>query len=580
MSSQIKQIAKNSKDPKFIEEVFNFAKETYKDRKWLGGEDYYIDHATRMALILSDMALDEATVAASLLYGVADTSLLDMRKSIVDEIEKRFGKELSALVQRTSELNKIYYSFRINTEDQKPLTEKKSDDLRKMFFAIAKDLRVILIKIASRVDGLERLDHLSEENKKRYATETLQIFVPIANRLGLGEIKRKLEDMAFACLFEDKFNWLQENIKEKYEERKEYLQKFMPKLKKVLSHEKIKFSDINFRAKSYWSTYQKLQRHNMDFEKIYDLVALRLVVKDIATCYKALGIIHKYYQPMSGQIQDYIAKPKENGYKSLHTTVFLEDDTVSEIQIKTEKMHQEAQFGICAHWAYKEKINLKKDQETLKFSEKIPEFLKTFNIDFFEDQIFAFTPKGDIITLPKGSTPIDFAYAIHSDVGDHCDSAKIDGKIIPLSQTLNNGDIVEIIVNKKRKPSQDWIRFVKTNFAKVHIKRATLIKIPSAIFSIPGFLKKKIFGTSEKAKKEVATGTQAPKEKPLEIYLASQKGMMVSMAKCCLPQAGDPAKAYITRYRAAVLHKNSCKNLERLSKLFPEKIIDATWKQS
>ena len=414
----IRKITKKSKNPKLIREVFEFANNTYEDKKWLFGRDLYIDHVLRMALNLQEMGIDETTIAFSLLYGIADTSLKLEKNTAIGEVEKKFGREIAELVKKTFQLNKIYYSFRIG--DKNRFGEKKIENLRKMFFAIAKDPRVILVKIASRIDGLNRLDYLSEENKKIYATETLDIFVPIANRLGLGEIKRRLEDLAFAYLYPEKFAWLQENIREKYEERQRYLKNFIPRLKKILKHERINFINIDYRAKSYWSAYQKLQRYNMDFEKIYDLVALRIIVKDIGDCYRLLGIIHKNFQPLSGQIQDYIAKPKENGYRSIHTTVLLQENRLSEIQIRTQQMQQEAEYGICAHWAYKEKVNLQKNIEYLQWSKELPEFWKTFKINFFENQIFAFTPRGDIIALPKGATPVDFAYAVHSDIGNRC----------------------------------------------------------------------------------------------------------------------------------------------------------------
>ncbi len=606
MQNQIQKLIKNSKNPKLIEEVFEFAKESYGDRKRISGENY-IDHATNVALILSDMGLDQITIVAGLLHDIADTSSLSPEKKFdLKEIEKKFGQDTAKLVERVSEIKKIYYPLNIYLSGQGgiPFTGKeqktfskekienynfgvsKIENLRKMFFAIAQDLRVILIELASRIDGLNKIDKLPEETQKLYTIETLEIFVPIANRLGLGEIKTKLEDLAFAYLYKDKFKWLQENIKEKYEERQKYLKKFIPHLKKIFTKERIHYLYINYRAKSYWSTYQKLLTHNMDFEKIHDLVALRIIVCDLASCYKALGILHKYYKPISEEINDYIAKPKINGYKSLHTTVFLEENPsagsgqgkISEIQIRTDQMQKDAEYGVCAHWSYKEKIDLERNKE-LSWTKKIPEFWKTFKIDFFSDQIFTFTPKGDVIVLPKGATSIDFAYTVHSDIGNHCESAKIDGKIITLNQTLKNGDIVEIITNKKRKPSYDWLRFVKTNFAKSHIKKI-ILGIPVSIFSVPNFVKNKISEISEKAKKRKEEKIQIKKEKPSQIYLAGQKGMLVNVAKCCLPQPGDQVKAHLTIYRAAVLHKISCNNLQKISKKFPEKIIDASWEQS
>jgi (p)ppGpp synthase/HD superfamily hydrolase len=294
----------------------------------------------------------------------------------------------------------------------------------------------------------------------------------------------------------------------------------------------------------------------MDIEKVYDLVALRLIVKDVAACYKALGVIHKHFQPFSGKIQDYIAKPKENGYQSIHTTVFLEEGRFSEIQIRTAKMHQEAQFGICAHWAYKEKIRLQK---------AVPA------IDFYPERIFCFTPKGDVIELPKDATSVDFAYAVHSEIGNHCEGAKIAGKIIPLSQALRNGDVIEIITSKKKMPSYDWLKFVKTGFARGHIGRLTGAII-NPIFAVPSYVKKKIFGTT-KTEKQAVTGAS----RPTHVFLAGQKDMAITIAKCCTPGPGDAAKAYLTKYRAAVLHKISCANFQKLATTFPEKVIEASW---
>jgi len=525
------------------------------------------------------MNLDPTTIAGGILHDITDTSSLSREKKIsLKEVENRFGAEIAHIIERSSELKRVYYSFHAKTANNS-ISEQKAENIRKMFFALAQDVRVVLIDLASRIDGLKHIAQLPDHMQKTYANETLQIFVPIANRLSLGEVRRQLEDLAFEFLTPDTLSWLKENIGHQYEERQKYLSKFIPRFKKMLKREKIHFSDVHYRAKSYWSSYQKLQRHQMDFEKLYDLVALRLVVKDIASCYRVLGILHKHYPPISGKIQDYIAKPKENGYQSLHTTVFLEPGIISEIQIKTESMHQEAEHGICAHWAYKENVNLQKNQTDLQWSKEMPDFLKNFKIDFFSDQVFTFTPKGDVIVLPKGATPVDFAYAVHSDVGNHCESAKIDGKIITLNQSLKNGDIVEIITNKKRRPSYDWLRFVKTNFAKSHIKKI-ITSIPVSLFSVPNFVKNKISQISKKAKHKKEEKLKLKKERPNQIYIAGHKGIMITMAKCCNAKPSDQVKAYLTKYRSTVLHRVSCENLQKLSKKFPEKIMDATWEQS
>ncbi len=594
MSNNIQKLIKQSNNPKLLLEAFEFAKEAYQGKTRSFGENY-IDHAVNVALILQEMNLDQKTILAGLLHDIADTNDLAGKKIILETVAKKFGTDVAKIVEKNSKLNKIYYATRTRFKEQETLSKENAENLRKMFFAIAEDLSVVLIDLASRIDGLGKISNLPQHMQKTYATETLEIFVPVANRLGLGEIKTKLEDLSFQYLYPEKFTWLKENIKEKYEQRQKYLKKFIPHLKKIFSKERIPYLDINYRAKSYWSTYQKLLTHNMDFERIHDLVALRVIVKDVATCYKALGIIHKYYKPISKEINDYIAKPKINGYKSLHTTVFLESENptgsvasntkvpseigapVSEMQIRTAEMQQDAQFGVCAHWSYKEKINLQKEGAKFEWTSSIPEFWKTFNIDFFSGQIFAFTPKGDVIVLPQGSTPVDFAYAVHSDIGNHCESAKIDGKIITLSETLKNGDVVEIITNKKRKPSYDWLTFVKTGFAKSHIKKL-ITSIPTSLFSVPNFVKNKITEISQEVKKRRDEKLQFKKEGPAQIFLAGQKGMMVTIAKCCSPASSDVVKAYLTRHRAAVLHKNSCANLQKLSQKSPEKIVDASWK--
>jgi len=579
MANDIQKIIKNSSNPKLIEDAFEFAKEAYKGKTRLSGENY-IEHAVRVAFILNEMGLDSLTIAFGLLHDVIDDMPDQIKKNEVLGVEKRFGKEMAGLVEKISNLSKIRYSLTINLKEKKTLTKEKTENLRMMFLAIAGDLRVILIELVSRLDGLNFLHYLPVEQQKLYAIETMQIFVPIANRLGLSGIRRNLEDLSFSYLFPNRFKWLKENIKEEYGEREKYLKKISPQLKKHFKKERLKFIDINYRAKSYWSTYQKLTRHDMDFDKIHDLIALRVIVKNIEDCYKALGIIHKYFKPISEEINDYIAKPKSNGYRSLHTTVFCEGDKIIEIQIRTEEMQKEAEYGVCAHWSYKEKIDLKKEAKNFEWMKNVSDFWGKFKIDFFPNKTFTFTPKGDVIYLPKGSTPIDFAYAVHSDIGSHCESAKVGGKIIPLSHVLENGDVVEITTNKNKKPSKDWLRFVKTNLAKSQIKKAVAQDEPNFAFAIPRFIKKKFFEITEKIQnnKKESKPVQIKKDAPKKIYLAGQKDILVNMAKCCNPKPDDEVKAYLTKHRAAVLHKTSCENFQKLAKSFPEKIIDASWK--
>jgi RelA/SpoT family (p)ppGpp synthetase len=575
--NNIQKIIKRSSNPELIEKTLEFAKLAYKGRFRLSGEEY-IEHAIRVAAVLDQLGLDPKTISAAILHDTLDDLLPAARKIQSQEIVKNFGEETAYLVERVTELNKIRYSLAVNVKEKKVFTKEKIESLRKMFFAISKDPRAILIELYSRLDGLNLLHRLPQDYQRVYALETLEILVPVANRLGLGEIKTKLEDLSFSYLFPNRYKWLQDNIKEKYEERKRYLKKFIPKLKKILKKERVATLDINYRAKSYWSSYQKLLKKNMDFDRVHDLVAMRVIVKDIESCYKTLGVIHKHYKPISEEIDDYIAKPKPNGYRALHTTVFLEEDRISEIQIKTEEMHKEAEYGICAHWSYKEKIDLKKEGKNYEWIKETPDFWKTFKIDFYSDKVFVLTPKGDVIILPKNSTPVDFAYAVHSDIGNHCESAKISGKIIPLSHILENGDVVEIVTNKKRGPSHDWLGFVKTNLAQSNIKKITEQKEPAFKFSIPHFIKKTIAEYSERAKQKKEEQQQIKRESPRHIYLAGQKGMLVNIAKCCKPEPGDKVQAYLTKYRAAVLHRISCKNFQRLAEKFPNRVIDASWK--
>lgn len=575
MKSDIQKLISRSRNPKLIEEAFEFAKEGYKDRERISGENY-IYHAVRVALMLDKMGMDSSTITFGILHDVADDIPESAKKTQIEAVEKKFGKEISGLLRKISELARVRYSLTITIKDKKISTREKIENLRRMFLAIAGDLRVVLVELVSRLDGLNFLKYLPKDQQKLYALETLQIFVPVANRLGLSEIRRNLEDISFSYLLPKKFEMVKGKIQEQHEEREKQLKKFISQLKKIFKKEKVKVSEINFRAKSYWSTYKKLLKHDMNFDKIHDLLALRIITDNVSSCYKILGVLHKHFKPISGEINDYIAKPKRNGYRSLHTTIYSKEDRITEIQIRTEDMHKEAEYGICAHWSYKENIDLGKDKGGFEWMENAQDFWKSFKIDFFENQVFTFTPKGDVIVLPKGSCPIDFAYAVHSEIGNQCEGAKINGKIVQLNHVLENGDIVEITINKNKKPSKDWLRFVKTGFAKSHIKKLTeetsKFKIP-----IPIFLRRKFEEFSEKAKKIKEEKQLLKIEKPHHVYIAGQKGMLIHIAKCCNPRPGDKVKAYLAPHRAAVLHRTSCGNFKKIAEKFPDKILDASW---
>ena len=587
-SQQLQQILKNTSDPKLIKSAFEFAQAAHQGQKRASGEDY-ISHPLRVAQILSEMKLGPKTVAAGFLHDVAD----DTNKTLED-IEKEFGKEIAFLVNGVSKLGKLRYPKEglqvepIEMRIKKPI-DLRAENLRKMFFGMAEDLRVVLIKLADRLDNMETLGSVPPEKQKRIALETLEIFAPLANRLGIGDMRGKLQDLAFMYLYPKEYNWLINNVKERYEEREKYLEAFKKVLIKIFRKERIKIIDIHYRPKHYWTLYQKLLKHEMNFERIYDLVALRIIVQDIKTCYEVLGIIHKFWKPLPGRIKDYIAFPKPNSYRALHTTCLCLGGKITEVQIKTKEMHEEAEYGITAHWAMKEGINLKSQgkrfswvQQLKDWQSKILEskdFLEGLKIDFFKNRIFVFTPKGDVIDLPEGACAIDFAYAVHSDIGDHCQAAKANGKMIQISQPLKNGDIVEILIDKNRKPSRDWLKFVKTSMARSRIK--TFLKQSSPAEGLKSFLKKTVGIIRFPKLRQVKKGFKIKKVPKTEmvISLAGETGIQTHLAKCCSPLAGDKIKAYVTKDRGAIVHKADCREMKEIQKKWPQKIIEATWIQ-
>ncbi len=582
MQKQLQKIIEKSSDPKLIERAFQFAQDAHQGQKRFSGEEFIL-HPLRVAQILSEMRLDPQAVAAGLLHDVPD----DTQKTLED-IEKEFGKEIAFLVAGVSKLGKLRYPKKEVESPKlkkKPSIDPRAENLRKMFFAMGEDLRVILIKLADRLHNMETLSSLPPEKQKRIALETLEIFAPLANRLGMGEIRNRLEDLAFPYLYPKEYEWLINNVKERYEEREKHIKKVKPLLIKILKEANVKPIDVHSRPKHYWSLYQKLLKHDMDFDRIYDLIALRMIVDDVKTCYEALGTVHKFWKPLPGRIKDYIAAPKPNGYQSLHTTVFCFEGKILEIQVKTKRMHQEAEYGIAAHWAVKEGVNLKTQSKKFAWVQQLrdwqskvlkpEEFLEGLKVDFLKKRIFVFTPKGDVIDLPEGATPVDFAYAVHSDIGDQCAGAKINGKMIQLSQSLKNGEVVEIIVDKNKKPSRDWLKFVKTSMARSRIKAS--LKQDSQGGSLKTFLKEKV-SNIHLPKLHAKPRLKKVPEVKIVVSLAGQTGMKIYFAKCCSPQPNDQIKAYITKGRGAAIHRVDCKNILKIQKKWPLKIIEASWK--
>ena len=468
MLEKILTYFRNIEEKALIKAAYDLAWRAHRGQKRESGEPY-IQHPLNIALTLVKMNLDTETVAAALLHDVVEDT-----EYTLSDIEKSFGKIIAFLVDGVTKLDKIKYSG----------VKGREENLRKMFLAMAKDIRVVLIKLADRYDNMQTLHYLTQEKQKTIALETLEIYAPIAYRLGMGDLKGQLEDLAFKYLYKEKYKWLESEMTERYEIRKNYINKLEPVIYKIFKKENIAPLEIHARAKHFYSLYKKLLRHQMDFDKIHDLVAARIIMKNVEDCYLALGAIHQVWKPVSGLIKDYIATPKPNGYQSLHTSVFGPEGKITEIQIRTPEMHEKAENGIAAHWAYKERnhfgANLNVSKKELAWVEQLREWQKTargsdeffdsLKIDFLKDRIFVLTPKGDALDLPEGATPVDFAYAIHSDIGHQCSGAKINGKIMPLSTELQSGDAVEILIQKNKKPSEDWLSFVKTNLAKERIR--------------------------------------------------------------------------------------------------------------
>ena len=458
-----------------IKKAYDLACLAHKDQKRESGKPY-IEHPLNTALTLAKMNLDIETIAAALLHDVVEDT-----KYTLSDIEKNFGKSVAFLVDGVTKLDKIKYGG----------LERRAENLRKMFLAMAKDIRVILIKLADRYHNMQTLHYLPQEKQKTIALETLEIYAPLAYRLGIGELKGQLEDLAFKYLYPEKYKWLENEVAERYKTRKNYINKLEPIIYKNFKDENIVPLEIHSRVKHFYSLYKKLLRYQMDFDKIHDLVAARIIMKNLEDCYLALGAIHQIWKPVPGFIKDYIATPKPNGYQSLHTSVFGPERKITEIQIRTPEMHDRAENGIAAHWAYKEHHYLKNaakiNKKNFAWVEQLREwqkavrgsnqFFESLKIDFLKDRIFVLTPKGDAIDLPESATPVDFAYAIHSEIGNQCAGVKINGKVMPLDTELQSGDAVEILIQKNKKPSEDWLNFVKTNLAKEKIRNIIKAKI-------------------------------------------------------------------------------------------------------
>ena len=462
-----KEISKRV-DTKQIMKAYNYAVEHHGDQKRHSGEPYIV-HPINVAYILAEVGLDEATICAALLHDVVeDTDVTD------EDLRRDFSDEIADMVAGVTKLGSMMFST---------VEEQQVEDYRKMFLAMGKDIRVIIIKLADRLHNMRTLKFLRRDRQIANSKETMEIYAPLANRLGLYSMKWELEDLAFKYIYPEEYHELVEGINKKREERLKFIEKIMNDIRVDLKKQHID-AEVTGRAKHLYSIYKKMQRDNKTLDQIYDLFALRILVNSVKDCYAALGVVHELYSPMPGRFKDYIAVPKPNMYQSIHTTLLGEKGTPFEVQIRTWDMHRIAEYGIAAHWAYKEANFLGRGKQVVKVEEdKLAwlreslewqkdmqdpqEFLDTLKTELFEDEVYVFTPKGAIKVLPRGATSIDFAYSIHAEIGHHMTGCKINSKMMPIITPLKSGDIVEIITSDNSKgPSRDWLKFVKSTSAK------------------------------------------------------------------------------------------------------------------
>ena len=636
--SKKKEISKKT-DTKLIMKAYNLAAEKHKDQKRGSGESYII-HPLNVAYILASMGMDDNTLCAALLHDVVEDTDVTQK-----DLTDMFGQEISDMVAGVTKLSTIQFAT---------VEEKQVENYRRMFLAMGKDIRVILIKLADRLHNMRTLKYLKRDRQIANAKETLELYAPLANRLGLYSIKAELEDLGFKYMYPEKYYDLVESINKKKDERLKFIEKIMDDIRVQLKKQRID-AEVTGRAKHLYSIYRKMVRDNCTIDQIYDLFAMRIIVNSVKDCYAALGVVHEMYSPMPGRFKDYIAVPKPNMYQSIHTTLLGEKGTPFEVQIRTWDMHKIAENGIAAHWAYKEANFLgrgKKNvivtedklawlRETLEWQQEMqdPEqFLDNLKRELFEDEVYVFTPKGLIKVLPKGATPIDFAYSIHAEIGNRMTGCKINSKMMPIITQLKSGDIIEIVTSDNSKgPSMDWLKFIKSAQAKNKInswfkKEKKAENIEKGKTSIDKELKRlgishdklfKVdyinpmlnrykykdldemyaavgFGANSAGKiiarmlieyrkdhkeeeieekiEELSKAKAAKKSKPSSngIIVKGIDNCLVKLSKCCNPLPGDEIIGYITKGRGVSVHRKDCVNVKDLLKE-ENRIIDVSW---
>ena len=619
-----------------IKKAYAYAEKAHRGQVRISG-DAYIIHPLNVAYILTGLHLDDETICAALLHDVVEDTC-----ATLEEMDAEFGRNIMELIDGVTKLGRIEY---MSKEDV------KLENYRKMFLAMAKDIRVIMIKLADRLHNMRTLKYMREDKRRRIAKETIEVYAPLANRLGISSIKVELEDLCLRYLEPEAYYALVEEVKHKRQERQAFIRESIRQIHEKLEAAGIE-AEIKGRAKHFYSIYRKMKRDNKSVNEIYDLSAVRVLVSSVKDCYGVLGVIHAMWKPIPGRFKDYIAMPKSNGYQSLHTTVMTHGDPL-EIQIRTKAMHQVSEFGIAAHWKYKEagrsigatdendqKMSWLRQMVSLQKEYDDPkEFFEALKLDVFSDEVFVFTPRGDVIDLPKGSNPIDFAYHIHTEIGHHCVGAKVNGKIVPLEYKLKNGDIVSIVTNKGGNgPSPDWLNTVASSATRSKIRAwfkkenreenvergmnlirdeakrlgyapkelmagGRLAKVAEKLnvqsegdllaalgyggVSLRGVMTKLIELHQQAIKdstppevSQMLSELKAPrrgkrKKASHGVLVEGEGGYLVRLARCCNPIPGDPITGYITRGRGVSVHRSDCPNV--LNDTEFTRVIEVSW---
>ena len=595
-----------------VVKAYEFGARAHEGQTRLSGEPY-ITHPIAVAQLLADMHLDSQTIVAAILHDVVEDT-----ETSLDEIRQTFGDEVAMLVDAVSKLDQIQFNSR---------AEAQAESFRKMMLAMIEDIRVILVKLADRLHNMSTLDSMPREKQARIARETLEIYAPIANRLGINHMKVALEDLGFCYLHPYRYSVLERALKRSRGSQKQILKQISERIEKAMKEEGIE-GDVRGREKHLYSIYKKMLEKKRSLLEVVDVYGFRIIVEDVNTCYRLLGIVHGLYKPMPGRFKDYIAIPRVNGYQSLHTTLFGPKGLPLEVLIRTTDMDRVAESGVAAHWQYKamDKSTAAPQRrardwlarlEEIQKSGTSEEFLESVKVDLFPDKIYVFTPKGDIMPMPKGATVVDFAYAVHTDVGDRCVSAKIDRNLVPLRTVLRNGETVEIITARGARPNPNWVTFVTTAKARSAIRqhmrnlrtnesvdlgkrlldrslkdlgsslrKVGKIRLREALDSLeienPDNLYEQI-GLGERlapltARLLLGTSQDATTPESTSLVIAGTEGMVVSYAKCCYPIPGDEVMGYLSSGRGVVIHRTSCGNLSNFRKQ-PEKWLSVSWEK-